>query len=94
MPVRTLSRVLTQALTRLEDDLLASADPEETRRTASALATLAGVYGKLTQTVAIEEQVESIRGELQAVRKELDADRANALRTAGAGSSAAAPDVN
>jgi hypothetical protein len=94
MTVRTLSRVLSTAIGRLEDDLIASTDVEETRRTASALATVAGVYGKLTQTVTIEEQVESIRDELQEVRKELDADRANAVRTAGAGSSAAAPDVN
>jgi hypothetical protein len=94
MTVRTLSRVLSTAIGRLEDDLIASTDVEETRRTASALATVAGVYGKLTHTVTIEEQVESIRDELQEVRKELDADRANAVRTAGAGSSAAAPDVN
>jgi hypothetical protein len=94
MPVRTLSRVLTEALTRLEDDLLASTDPEETRRTASALATLAGVYGKLTQTVALEETVKSIRDELQEVRREIDADRTNANRAAGAGPSATPPDVN
>ena len=94
MPVRTLARVLTTAITRLEDDLLGSSDPEETRRTASALATIAGVYAKVVQTVSLEERVEAIRGELDDVRKEFDAERANAGRPPGGGASASAPDVN
>ena len=94
MPVRTLSRVLTTAITRLEDDLLASVDAEETRRTASALATLAGVYAKVTQTVALEDQVEEIRSALDEVRREIDAERANAQRPASAGQGPATPDVN
>ena len=87
MPVRTLSRVLTTAITRLEDDLIASTDPEETRRTASALATLAGVYAKVTEAHAFEE-------DLAALRKELHEATASPIRPPRRRAGALAPDVN
>ena len=94
MPVRTLSRVLTQAIVRLEDDLLLSTDPEDARRTASALATLAGVYANVQKTAGTEEQVEAIRAELEQVRQEMHADRANPRGPSIPGASAPTPDVN
>ena len=64
MDVRTLTRVLTAAIGRLEDDLLKSDESEETRRTASTLATLAGVYTKLLEASTFEEQLAEIRQDL------------------------------
>lgn len=87
MDVRTLSRVLTTALVRLEDDLRASTDPEDTRRTASALATLAGVYTKVTEAHAFEDELAKIRQELHDATQSLG-------RPAGAGSDADAASVN
>jgi hypothetical protein len=87
MDVRTLACVLTTALRRLEDDLIASTEPEDTRRTASALATLAGVYTKVTTEHTFEE-------ELAALRKELHDATAALGQPAGTGASDLAPPVN
>jgi hypothetical protein len=92
MPVRTLSRVLTQALTRLEDDLLASVDPEETRRTASALATLAGVYAKVTQATTFEEDLTDLKRETKELHDLIAAEGRG--RHPSEPPSAPAPDVN
>lgn len=94
MTVRTLNRVLSAAIVRLEDDLLASVVPEETRRTASAIATVAGVYLKAADVGTFEERLEALRVEVAEVREEMDAERASAQRAAGAGAGTAAPDVN
>ena len=75
MPVRTLSRVLTTAIVRLEDDLLTAVDAEEARRTASALATLAGVYANVTKAHNFEEELTKVASELAEVRKELHDNR-------------------
>jgi hypothetical protein len=87
MDVRTLSRVLTSALKRLEDDLLASTDPEETRRTASALATMAGVYAKVTEAHAFEEEIAKLRQEINDATERLG-------RPQSSGPDADAPRVN
>jgi len=92
MPVRTLSRVLTQALTRLEDDLLASVDPEETRRTASALATLAGVYAKVSQATTFEEDLTELKRETKELHDLIAAEGRG--RHPGEPPSPTAPDVN
>ena len=94
MPVRTLSRILSAAISKLEDDILASTDREETRRIASALATISGVYAKVQQTAGLEEEVEQIRGELAEVRKEINANRAKPRHNPVGGSGPKAPDVN
>jgi hypothetical protein len=60
MDLRTLSRVLTTAITRLEDDLLASVDPEEIRKLAHALATVAGTYTRLAETAELEARVQAL----------------------------------
>jgi uncharacterized small protein (DUF1192 family) len=57
MTLRTLSKVLSGTLTRLEDDLLASDDAEEARKTAHALATVAGAYIKLLGVADLEERL-------------------------------------
>jgi hypothetical protein len=60
MNLRTLSRVLTTAITRLEDDLLETSEPEEVRKIAHALATLAGCYGRLAETADLEARIAAI----------------------------------
>lgn len=87
LDVRTLSSVLTTAITALEDDLLAAVDPEEKRRAASVLAQVAGVYTKVTAEHDWQQ-------ELAAVRKELHDATANLGRAKGAGASVRPPAPN
>ena len=68
MDLRTLSRVLTTAITKLEDDLLVSTDAEEIRKIAHALATVAGTYTRLTETTDLEARLKALE-EAQSARQ-------------------------
>ncbi len=60
MDLKTLGRVLTTAITRLEDDLLVSTDAEEVRKIAHALATVAGTYTRLAEATELEARVQAL----------------------------------
>lgn len=64
MDVRTLSRVLTTAITALEDDLLTAESAEDKRRSASVLAQLAGVYTKVNGEQEWQQGLADLRREL------------------------------
>lgn len=87
MDVRTLSRVLTTAITALEDDLLKATDPEEKRRSASVLAQLAGVYTKVNGEQEWQQSLADLR-------RELNDATASPRRTQGAGAHARTPAAN
>lgn len=65
LDLRALSRVLTTALTALEDDLLAATDPEEKRRAASVLAQVAGVYTKVISETDWQDELAKVKEELR-----------------------------
>ncbi len=60
MDLKTLSRVLTTAITKLEDHLLESTEVEEARKICHALATVAGSYTRLTEATELEARVEAL----------------------------------
>ena len=82
MTLQTLSKVLTTAIVRLEDELLSATEAEVIRKTAHALATVCGAYRGLAETADLEQRIAEMearaRGEpLPARGRDEHASKAN-----------------